>query len=566
MFRQTVIWFSPNTLSAVFRRNDSGEDRVRIADTVSPATQYYWLVWIAICLVYILIRINTVSIPLDRDEGIFGYAGQVILNNGLPYRDVFDHKPPVAFYLNALALLFVPPTSTGIHTFLHVYNFFTLIVLFFLAKIYTESYSTGLWVALIYAVFSSSPTIQGFTASTEMFLLLPLSMSLLFAVLAVQKSSTPLSLASGICGALAFFTKQTAGVILVFICLYLIASQVSSIVTKNTNKRTAIRILLSWGVGCILVPLLLAGYYAYHNVFDEFLYWGFTHSLIYSKRISLWDTLPRIYSIGMEILKSSFLIIGMGLAVSLIACFRKNRQGCFVLGFLVFSFLATVPGTVYVHYFAQIAPAVSLAGGWAVTLCLSLIPERLLRRSVALLIAASIVAVPIWVHSGYYYKQSHVEFSRSFFGANPFVESEDLAAFLAERTSKEDTIFIIGSEAQIFLLSQRQSSTSFALIYPLMTEYPRYKEFQRKAWEEVKSKRPKYIIIFRLPFSLLWDGKADLWIVKKTKELTDKAYLLEAVMTMDTPKGDLRLLSENEQTVRQAAENYYPILIFRRAS
>ena len=566
MFRQTVIWFSPNTLFSVFRRNNSGEDKARSADTFSPATQYYWLVWIAICLVYILIRINTVSIPLDRDEGIFGYAGQVILNNGLPYRDVFDHKPPVAFYLNALALLFVPPTSTGIHTFLHVYNFFTLIVLFLLAKIYTESYSTGLWVAFIYAVFSSSPAIQGFTASTEMFLLLPLSLSLLFGVLAVQKRSILFSLASGICGALAFFTKQTAGTILVFICLYLIASQVSNIVTKNTNKRTVISILLSWGVGCLLVPLLLAGYYSYHNVFDEFLYWGFIHSLIYSKRISLWHTLPRIYSIGMEIVKSSFLIIGMGLAVSLLACFRRNRQGYFMLGFLLFSFLATVPGTVYPHYFAQIAPAVSLAGGWAVALCLSLIPERMLRRTVALLTAATIVAVPIVVHSGYYYKQSRIEFSRSFFGANPFPESEDLAAFLAERTHKEDTIFIMGSEAQIFLLSQRQSSSSFALIYPLMTEYPRYKEFQRQAWEEVKSRKPKYIIIVRLPFSLLWDGKADLWIVKKTKQLTDKAYFLEAVMTLDKPKGDLRLFSEDEQTGRQAAENYYPILIFRRAA
>jgi hypothetical protein len=557
MFRQTPIWFSPNTLSSVFRRNDSGEDKARIADTFSPTTPNYWFVWIAICLVYILLRLNTVSIPLDRDEGIFGYAGQVILNNGLPYRDVFDHKPPVAFYLNALALLFVPPTSTGIHTFLHMYNFFTLIVLFFLAKIYTESYSTGLWVAFIYAVFSSSPAIQGFTASTEMFLLLPISMSLLFGVLAVQKRSILFSLVSGICGALAFFTKQTAGAILVFIYLYLIVSQVGTIVIKNTNKRTAIRILLSWGAGCLLVPLVLAGYYSYHNVFDEFLYWSFTHNLIYSMRISLWDTLPRIYSIGLKIVKSNFLIIAMGLAVSLFACFRRNRKGCFMLGFLVCSFLATVPGTVYVHYFAQTAPAVSLAGGWAVALCLSMIPDRMLRRSVALLTAATIVAVPIWVHSGYYYKQSHIEFSRSFFGANPFPETEDLAEFLAERT---------GSEAQIFLLSQRQSSSSFALIYPLMTEYPRYKEFQRKAWDEVKSRRPKYIIIFRLPFSLLWDGKADLWIVKKTKQLTDKAYFLEAVMTIDKPKGDLRLFSEDEQAVREAAENYYPILIFRRTS
>lgn len=120
MLRQPSIWFSHNTLLSVFGRNDSGEDNPRISSTFSPTSPNYWFVLIAICLVYILIRLYIVSIPLDRDEGIFGYAGQVILNDGLQYRDVFDHKPPVAFYLKALALLFVPPTSTGIHKFLQM--------------------------------------------------------------------------------------------------------------------------------------------------------------------------------------------------------------------------------------------------------------------------------------------------------------------------------------------------------------------------------------------------------------------------------------------------------------
>ena len=164
MFRQPPTWFSHNTLLSVFRRNDAGEDKPRIANTFTLTTPNYWFVWIAICLVYILIRLNTVSIPLDRDEGIFGYAGQVILNNGLPYRDVFDHKPPVAFYLNALALLFVPPTSTGIHTFLHVYNFLTLIVnpikkIYYRAHELYHFYSHGLKVRVspIHIIFYGIP-------------------------------------------------------------------------------------------------------------------------------------------------------------------------------------------------------------------------------------------------------------------------------------------------------------------------------------------------------------------------------------------------------------------------
>ena len=566
MFCQPQLWLSPNTFSSVFGRKHSGEDIASNPNSSSLTTRNYWLLWIGICLVYILIRLNTVSIPLDRDEGIFGYAGQVILNHGLPYRDVFDHKPPIVFYLNALALLFVPPTATGIHIFLHAYNFLTLIILFLLAKTYTESSTAGLWVAFIYAVFSSSPAIQGFTASTEMFLLLPLSMSLLFAVLAVQKRSILYSLSSGICGALAFFTKQTAAFILVFICLYVLVSLISRILSKNLSKKTSVAILLGWGSGFLLVLLLIVGFYYYQGAFDEFLYWNLTHSLLYSKRSSLSWILSRVYSIGLQIVKGNFFIIFIGFVVSLFACFRRNLTGCFMLGFLLCSFLATVPGTVYDHYFAQLAPAVSMAGGWAVALCLSMIPDLRLRKCAALLTAAAIIAVPVWAHSGYYYKQSPIEFSRSFFRENPFPESEDLAEFLAERTSKEDTVFIIGSEPQIFLLSQRQSSTSFAIIYPLMAEFPRYQEFQRTAWEEVKKSKPKYIIIVRIPASLGWDGKANLWIIRKTKQLTDKAYFLEAVMTIDKPKGHLRVFSEDDQVLRMSAQQRFPILIFRRTS
>ena len=566
MFCQPQLWLSPNTFSSVFSRKHSGEDIANNPNSSSLTTRNYRLLWIGICLVYILIRFNTVSIPLDRDEGIFGYAGQVILNHGLPYIDVVDQKPPGIFFINAFALLFVPPTATGIHIFLHAYNFLTLIILFLLAKTYTESYTAGLWVAFIYAVFSSSPAVQGFTASTEMFLLLPLSMSLLFAVLAVQKRSIFYSLASGICGAFAFFTKQTAAFILVFICLYVLANLISLVSRKDMSKRTTAAILLGWGAGFLLVVLLIGGFYYYHRAFDEFLYWSLTHSLIYSKRSSLSWILSRVYSIGLQIVKGNFFIMFLGFVVSLFACFRKNLKGCFMLGFLLCSLLAIVPGTIYNHYFAQLAPAVSMAGGWAVALCLSMIPDGRLRKCAALIIAAAIIALPVWAHSGYYYKQSPIEFSRSFFRDNPFPESEDLAEFLAERTNKEDTIFIIGSEAQIFLLSQRQSSTSFALIYPLMSEYPRYQEFQHKAWEEVKSSRPKYIIIVRLPASLLWDGKADLWIIRKTKQLTDKAYFLEAVMTINKPKGDLRIFSQEDQGLRKSAQRQFPILIFRRNS
>jgi hypothetical protein len=42
---------------------------------------------------------------MQADKEIFRYVGVVILKGGVPYRDVFDHKPPLIFFLNYAALL-----------------------------------------------------------------------------------------------------------------------------------------------------------------------------------------------------------------------------------------------------------------------------------------------------------------------------------------------------------------------------------------------------------------------------------------------------------------------------
>src|ERR1043166_2581740 len=42
--------------------------------------------------------------PFGRDQGVFAYAGRVILRGGWPYRDVWDLKPPGIYYTYAAML------------------------------------------------------------------------------------------------------------------------------------------------------------------------------------------------------------------------------------------------------------------------------------------------------------------------------------------------------------------------------------------------------------------------------------------------------------------------------
>jgi hypothetical protein len=43
--------------------------------------------------------------PVSGDKEIYRYIARVMLKGGVPYRDVFDHKPPLIYFLNCAAIL-----------------------------------------------------------------------------------------------------------------------------------------------------------------------------------------------------------------------------------------------------------------------------------------------------------------------------------------------------------------------------------------------------------------------------------------------------------------------------
>ena len=57
----------------------------------------------------VAIAIHLPNLPSGKtpqeDAGVFLYAAQRLLDGGLPYRDVWDHKPPLIYLLDALGLL-----------------------------------------------------------------------------------------------------------------------------------------------------------------------------------------------------------------------------------------------------------------------------------------------------------------------------------------------------------------------------------------------------------------------------------------------------------------------------
>ncbi len=518
---------------------------------------------LAILLVYFALRLPGIHVPLDRDEGAFGYMGQLIDEGKLPYRDGLDHKPPVPFYINALALRFVPPTELGIHLFLQVYNLLTLACVFYTGKIYLRSPAAGLWCGFAYAVFSASPAIQGFTASTEMWMLLPIALSLLLSVQGLERNRAVFLFLSGIAGAAACWTKPTAFTSVLFVLAFVAVTSFRSRENATVPPLAArVRAIGSWILGAALFSAVLMLYFYLKGIFHEFVYWSLVHNFLYAGQAPFGESLDQVLDQMIELFRGDFLILGAGVIVGAWRLAQRRSEGYFLLGFLVFSILGTIPGLGYRHYLAQLAPAAALAGGYAIfTLLENLSPGK---QRLAATIAAGlvIVAVPVGVNRQYFLESDPNKISRHYFGDNPFPESKPLAAFVAAESSPSDPVFIIGSEPQILFYSRRNSPSSFLMMYPLTASYPRYREFQQSVWQQVQASPPKFILkVDNIPYSILWDKLADLDLLRRLDALLRESYSLSRVMIVTGSLGEW--VDPGDSRLKEGAPCVY---IFKRRS
>jgi hypothetical protein len=68
-----------------------------------------------ILLFVVFVRVRLLPVPLERDEGEFAYAGQLILQGIPPYQLVYNVKLPGIYAAYALLMAVFGQTPSGIH-------------------------------------------------------------------------------------------------------------------------------------------------------------------------------------------------------------------------------------------------------------------------------------------------------------------------------------------------------------------------------------------------------------------------------------------------------------------
>jgi hypothetical protein len=78
----------------------------------------------------VLIRIRLLAIPLERDEGEYAYAGQLMLRGIPPYQLAYNMKFPGVYAAYALIISIFGQTNVGIHLGLLIANMATILIVF----------------------------------------------------------------------------------------------------------------------------------------------------------------------------------------------------------------------------------------------------------------------------------------------------------------------------------------------------------------------------------------------------------------------------------------------------
>src|SRR5438128_5836111 len=90
---------------------------------------------VIIPVLVIAIRIRLLGIPLERDEGEYAYAGQLMLQGIPPYKLAYNMKFPGTYAAYAGIMSIFGQTISGIHLGLLLVNAPSIVLIFFFGSL-----------------------------------------------------------------------------------------------------------------------------------------------------------------------------------------------------------------------------------------------------------------------------------------------------------------------------------------------------------------------------------------------------------------------------------------------
>lgn len=446
--------------------------------------KYRWL--LLILALTAILRIPTLFEPNRyADEDIYLTLGMAVRRGLVLYRDIHDNKPPLLYLVAALA-----GSVTYFRLILLGWNLVNITLIWQLSKRFLKRESIIVFVTAFFAFFSSIPLTEGNIANGEIFMIMPTTAAVLVLLIAKAKKklTIPLYFLAGVLFAVAFLFKVPVAAEVGMIGIWLVLSFWEG---KKTNWKQLLTSCIALIVGFVVPIVFTVVYYYLKDAGDAYVKAALLQNVGY---VSSWEggTKKPFYESGL--VQRGLVLLG---SLSILTVLRKKLGSNYFLlslWFLGALFGALLSGRPYPHYMIEILPPLSLMLGVAVT---GGILQIIFAAILVGLMLFSLKYYDFWHYDSWPYYQNFLMYKLGYKTENDYlkfwgdgvVRNQTVGRYIAERTSKDDRIFVWGTEPAIYDIANRLPVGRYTVSYHV-SDFHAFDE----TIATIRKVKPKYIV------------------------------------------------------------------------
>ena len=500
-----------------------------------------WLIILAVLLFVGAIRVRLLNLPLERDEGEYAYAGQLILQGIPPYELAYNMKLPGTYAAYAAGMAVFGQTTTGVHLTLLVVSSLNIIFVFLLTR-QIGGVLAGLVAATSYGIMAASQTVAGLAAHATHFVVLFAVPATWVLIREIRDGRRAMFFLSGLLYGLAFLMKQQGLCFGLFGFAFLVwtALQKKEIFSVSFIQRAFI-----FGVGLSVPFLVTCVILALSGVFGRFWFWTVDYARSYESILTLRQGIQEHLLAHLD--QTRDLSIGLWvltlLGVSVALCVKCLRPAAILsVCFWLFSFLGTSAGLYFRgHYFILLLPAFALLTGLAVVALREIMPKTILpdvMRSLPLIGFGMILVWMVYYQSQIFFQWSPSQVSSRSYGDSMFTEAVVAADQIHGNSGSNSKVAVIGSEPEIYFYAHRHSATGYIYTYALMEAQPFALKMQHEMAQEIETASPEFLVNVIDQMSWLPSPDSSRYLADWSKEYSGK-YYQKIGMIGHSPDGKL---------------------------
>ena len=460
-------------------------------------------------LLLILVPSHPRFSPSGRDSGVFLYIGSRLLEGEIPYKDIWDHKGPVIYFINALGLVIGSGSSWGVWSLQYVSltgaAVFGFIALRHQFDTTSALVASVLWIVTLPVVFQQGNLTETWALAFQFGALLLFVLLSGASKVRDTRRLVLLAFGIGVLGGLAFSLRPN------LISIWVAMSAVWLIRSARPDRKMLhLRLGLAAVTGGLIVVLTFVGFFWANDALwdlwnSAFVYnWNYTiANASFLRRV--WSTINLLQIVSSS--GSGIMIIGglgllMGFAMMLLGVLRQASimkiptiiQIAIIALPLEILVSGSLAGRNFAHYAQAWLPSLAILSAFAVHLALRNLTFRSYRHGlmslqtgVVSLIIVAIISVPALI------MLKNINVVRSYPGER-IVHQTEVVQYLQSITDPNDSILVWGAETNIYFLTDRHAPTRFVYQYaqfaPGFSSEQLYSEFI----DDVQEAKPKVIV------------------------------------------------------------------------